>query len=168
MARFSRFASLIACATALALAPVAAPAETVVTSAGDPAMAAAIATARSHLDRVFDEGFGDDGRAHPALTLKVAFPIETGEEIIWVAEVARSGAAFTGTLANAPLHLPELNAGDEVRFGEEMIADWGIVGAAGTLFGHYTTRVLIETMPEDQAGPIRALLNEDPLPAAWR
>lgn len=168
MARLSRFAKLPAFVAALALAPVTARADTVVTTAGDAAMTAAIETARSHLDRVFDVGFGENGRGHPALALKVAFPVEAGQEFIWVAEVARTGGQLTGTRANAPLHLAGLRAGDEVRFTEEMIAAWGIVGASGKLFGHDTTRVLIASMPEDQPAPVRALLSDDPLPAAWR
>ena len=166
MPRLPRAARTLTFALALALVPVIAPAETVVTEAGDPVIAAAIETARSHLARVFDVGFQEGGTAHPALTLKVAFPIEDGEEIIWVAEAARAGADMSGKLANDPVHLPGLSAGDTVTFTEDMIADWGIVGAAGKLFGHYTTRVLIETMPEDQAAAIRDLLSDDPLPAA--
>ena len=71
-------------------------------------------------------------------------------------------------LANQPLHLVDLAAGDPVSFDEDMIADWGLAGDAGGLLGHYTTRVLLATMPEDHAAQVRALLSDDPLPAAWR
>ena len=159
-------------ALALVLATLAwispAPAETVITAADDPRMAEAIETAQSHLARVVELGIDADGQGHPALTLKVAFPVEGGEEIIWVAGVSRKGTEWTGSLANEPLHLTGLAAGDTVTFDQGMIADWGLVDASGKLFGHFTTRVLLETMPEDQAAPIRALLSEDPLPASWR
>lgn len=159
---------------ALALAAAAPPAraESVVTVTDDPAMVAAVAEAQSHLDRVFDVAIGADGAGHPALTLKVAFPAgtgaEVGEEVIWVAQVARAGGRFTAILANEPLHLPDLAAGDTVTFDRDMIADWGLVGENGKLFGHYTTRVLLETMSQDQAAQIGALLNDTPLPATWQ
>lgn len=163
---------------ALALATLAptlpAVSDTVMTDAEDPAMVAAVETARSYLDRVFEVAFVEGDAAHPALTLKVGFPVTNGsddtvgEEVIWVANVARDGGRFTASLANDPLHLEGLVAGDSVTFDRDMIADWSLLGQADLLFGHYTTRVLLDTMPEDQAAPIRAILSEDPLPQAWQ
>ena len=157
-----------ALALALALTAPPAPADSVAIVADDPSMAAAIESAQSHLPRVFGAVMDADGKAHPALTLRVAFPVEDGAEIIWVANVARAGTRFTAIFANQPLHLAGLAAGDAMTFDEDMIADWGLAGDAGRLLGHYTTGVLLETMPQDQAAQIRALLSEDPLPASWR
>lgn len=168
MTPFARMAQSVALALSLTLSAPPALAENVVIVADDPAMAAAIETARRHLPRVFGAAMDADGKAHPALTLKVAFQVEDGAEIIWVANVARAGKRFTAILANEPVYLADLAAGDAVTFDDAMIADWGLAGDAGRLFGHLTTRVLLETMPEDQAAPVRALLSEDPLPAAWR
>ena len=155
----------------LAVAPLAARCDTILTAADDPAMTAAIETARSHLDRVLNLAIPDTGIAHPALTLKVAFPVatdETGQEVIWVAGVARTPSGMTGTLANEPLYMPDHQAGDVVAFDQDMIADWGLAGPSGRLFGHFTTRVLIATLPDDQAAAIREMLSDSPLPAAWR
>lgn len=168
MPPLARPASILLFALSLSVVPALAADETVTVTAADPAMAAAVETARSHLARVLDTAIASDGTAHPALTLKVAFAVDDGEEIIWVATVVRDGAEFTATLANEPLRLEGLAAGDTVRFTEAMIADWGLVGASGKLFGHYTTRVLLDTMPEAEAAPIRALLSDNPLPASWR
>ncbi len=168
MSRLPPSARTFTLGLALARAPVSARADTIVTRAGDPDMAQAIETARSHLAREFEVGFDSDGRAQGALTLKAAFRIDGVRETIRVAQAARSGPEMTGTPANAPLHFPGLDAGDAVRFSEDMIADRGIVGAAGKLIGHDATRVLRWTMPEDQAGPILDLVSDDPLPAAWR
>ena len=168
MTLFARIAQSIALAFSLTLAAPPASAESVVIVADEAAMAAAIETAQSHLPRVFDAVIDADGKAHPALILKVAFPVEDGEEIIWVANVARAGKQLTAILANEPVYLAGLAAGDKVTFDEDLIADSGLAGDAGRLFGHYTTRVLLETMPEDQAARVRALLSEDPQPATWR
>lgn len=174
MPAFSRTLRAVAL-TLAALAPaLPAQSETMVTAAQDPAMVEAVETARRHLDRVFDTAFGAADTAHPALTLKIAFPVEgdgtgtVGEEVIWVANIARDGGRFTATLANEPLHLQGLAAGDSVTFDRDMIADWSLLGQAELLFGHYTTRVLLDTMPADQAAPVRAILSEDPLPEAWQ
>ena len=74
----ARMARSVALALALTAPP--APADSVVIVADDPAMAAAIETAQSHLSRVFGAVMDPDGKAHPALTLKVAFPVEGGAE----------------------------------------------------------------------------------------
>ncbi|MCB1330436.1 MAG: DUF2314 domain-containing protein [Maritimibacter sp.] len=161
-------------ALALILAPLAAPAQTETTAEtiripqGDPAMAAAIETAQATLPMVFAAVLDADGRAHPAFTLKVAFPVETGEEVIWVSDVVRTPMGFTAALANAPRHLAGLSMGDTVTFQAPMIADWGLSADDGKLYGHYTTRALLATLPADAAERIRALLSEAPLPPGWR
>lgn len=166
--------TLVAPAAALTLAfafvapPTPCRAENVVFVASSSTMTDAIRAAQSHLPRVFAAVMDPDGKAHPALSLKVAFPVGDGEEVIWVSKVKRTGKRFTAVLANQPMYLDGLTAGDEVTFTKEMIADWGLVSDGGKLLGHYTTRVLLETMPADQAAQVRALLTPAPLPAAWR
>ncbi|MCB1339371.1 MAG: DUF2314 domain-containing protein [Maritimibacter sp.] len=161
--------ALALAAPVVASAPAAA--ETVITEGDDPAIAAAVDEARAHLAQALAAGIGADGIGHPALTLKVGFPVETGEaasEVIWVSEIRRADDGFAGKLANDPLYMPGLKAGDPVSFAEAMIADWGLVGAEGRIFGHFTTRVLIDRLPEAEATAIRAVLTEAPLPAAWQ
>ncbi len=137
----------------------------------DAAMSAAIAEAKSWLPNVFAIAIGPDGTGHPALSLKVAFPVATDKadtEVIWVGEIKRTSDGFQGSLQNQPAYVPELNAGDVVSFSEDMIADWGIVSTDARLFGHFTTRLLIGGLPEDEAEKVRALLSDDPVPASWR
>ncbi len=168
-----RFATL---ALALALAvtmPAAAPAqdEVVTFGADDAVMNSAIETARSHLAQVLTATISDVGVGHPALSLKVAFPVDGDDmetEVIWLDQISLAQQGMAGRLANAPVNMPGLRLGDEVRFSQDMIYDWGLVGPDGKVFGHYTTRVLLVTLPGDQAAPIRAVLSDDPLPEAWR
>jgi len=161
-------AAVLALGLAFTAPPAPCVAEDVVFVAGGSSMSDAIHAAQSHLPQVFAAVMDADGKAHPALSLKVAFPVGDGEEVIWVSKVKHTGKRFTAVLANQPMYLEDLMAGDEVTFDKEMIADWGLVGDGGKLFGHYTTRVLLETMPADQAAQIRALLTPAPLPAGWR
>jgi len=145
--------------------------EVVSTNADDPAMSAAIETAQSHLAKVLTAAINEVGVGHPALSLKVAFPVDTDDmdtEVIWLSDISLAQEGMAGKLANEPVNMPDLHLGDEVRFSQEMIFDWGLAGPEGKVFGHYTTRVLLGSLPEDQAAPIRALLSDDPLPDAWR
>lgn len=163
-------------ALALILAALAAPlpaqaqaqTETIRIPEDDPVMAAAIETAQASLPLVFAAVLDAEGRAHPAFTLKVAFPVETGEEVIWVSDVVRTPLGFSAALANDPRHLAGLSMGDTVTFQAPMIADWGLRADDGKLYGHYTTRALLATLPGEEAERIRALLSEAPLPAGWR
>lgn len=165
-------ALLLAFALTLALPARAQEEDNVVgLTANDPAMSAAIETARSHLGQVFAATISEFGLGHPALSLKVAFPVEGGEtevEAIWVGEISLAQQGMAGKLQNEPLNMPGLHAGDEVRFDEAMIYDWSLAGPEGKFFGHFTTRILLGELPDAQAEALRAVLTEDPLPDGWR
>ncbi len=175
---FRLIALTVAASLALALPGLAqdqaadAPTDQIVeVETSDAAMSTAIAEAQHWLPNVFAIAIGPDGTGHPALSLKVAFPVETDQaetEVVWVGEIIRGADGFQGNLQNQPAYMPELNAGDMVQFSEDMIADWGIVSTDARLYGHFTTRLLIGGLPEDQAAQISALLSDDPVPASWR
>jgi uncharacterized protein YegJ (DUF2314 family) len=170
MTHLTRFALVLALALAAAL-PARAQDEVISFADDDPAMSAAVETARNHLGQVLTATISEVGVGHPALSLKVAFPVEGGEtdtEVIWLSEISLAQAGMAGKLANEPVNMAGLHLGDEVRFTQEMIYDWGLAGPDGKMFGHYTTRVLLHTLPEAQAAPIREILSDDPLPEPWR
>lgn len=164
-----------ALALALSLTPVVAPlpalADTMATMATDEAMQQAYEDARSYLPQLTSTLFDADGTGNPSLDLKVAFPVEKGateSEVIWVTGVMRTGAVYTAILSNQPEHMPGLSLGDAVSFTEAMIRDWSIKSEAGTFYGHFTTRVLIDKMPEEAAKPILEMMQDNPVPPAWR
>lgn len=137
----------------------------------DPAMVDAIKTARSHLGQVLTAAISNVGIGHAGLTLKVAFPVESAQmdrEVIWLSDISLAQDGMAGRLANDPIAMPGLKFGDEVRFSEDMIYDWGLADPDGKIFGHFTTRVLLHQIPKAQADEIRAILSDDPLPEAWR
>jgi uncharacterized protein YegJ (DUF2314 family) len=64
--------------------------------------------------------------------------------------------------------MPGYQLGDHVRFTRSQIADWSVLEADGRMYGHYTTRVLIDRLPREEADQIRDLISPQPMPEAWR
>jgi uncharacterized protein YegJ (DUF2314 family) len=79
--------------------------------------------------------------------LKVEMPTipgrDTGSEPIWVTPFARLlDGKFASLLANKPVNLGPLPAGDRVDFSECMISDWHFDAPSGRYWGNYTSRVM--------------------------
>lgn len=140
--------------------------------AADPvAMEAAIVEALQHLDVALSQLVDDKDQIHPALNLKVRFPVqhpEVREELVWIDSLTLDEGRFAGRLANAPAYLKGTGLGDPVHFDRAQVADWSVLDTSGRMYGHYTTRVLMAGLPEDQKAPLQDLLMPDPLPEAWR
>lgn len=132
------------------------------------AMATAQDTLRLFLGNVTDPG----GFGLPEASVKVAFPVDDPrmtDEVIWVGPFRWDGGdGFVGLLANEPHGLGELGLGDPVEFDAGMVRDWGLVALDGTLYGNYTTRVMLPRIDAASARELRAILSEDPIPAGWR
>lgn len=136
---------------------------------GDAAMAQAVAQVRMTLP-VFLANT-TQGNVFPTSSpnLKVSFDLGLGStEVIWVSPVQWDGEdQFAGLLANQPNYL-DLNMGDRVEFSADMINDWAFIAPDGTLYGQYTTRVLLSEMEENMAALVAARLSDDPVPAGWQ
>lgn len=136
----------------------------------DPRMAAAITEARTHLERFLVAATDANGESAPGAALKVRFPVRSNgveTEIIWVSPFLRQAdGSMGGQLANAPTYIKNRSIGDLVTFNREQIVDWGLP-AMGGQHGHFTTRLVIEQLPKDQAEAVRAVLNPNPVPAGW-
>ncbi|MDJ0827674.1 MAG: DUF2314 domain-containing protein [Rhodobacter sp.] len=101
------------------------------------------------------------------VSLKVALEGDTMVENIWVSDFQRPGfEIFTGRLANDPVDLPGLKAGDLVKFSYDQISDWAFV-ENGRGYGFYTTRVLTEGISEEELAMMNAFLSPDPVPTGW-
>lgn len=134
----------------------------------DVAMNDAQAEARRTLESFLAHTLGPDGQSLPGATIKVAMPTsDGGAEVIWVEPFEADGGGFTGRLANAPNDLPGLSLGDEVRFGEAQVRDWAFWGEDGSLYGSFTTRVLLPRMRASQAARVAAVLSTEPVPPGW-
>ncbi|MEL6960488.1 MAG: DUF2314 domain-containing protein [Pseudomonadota bacterium] len=135
----------------------------------DPVMNAAQAEARQTLALFLSNVTDAEGFGSPGASVKVAFDVgNDGVEVIWVGPfLDQGGGQMAGLLANQPNFMGNLNAGDPVSFTQDMVRDWALSGADGLLYGHYTTRVIVPTLPAAQAAQISALLSPAPVPAEW-
>lgn len=142
--------------------------ETTVFEEHDPVMNAAIAEAQAGLPSFLAEVLNADGESQGRGTVKVAFqtfPIDHGDEIIWVRDISqRADGQFTGFLNNAPVNLGDWREGSQVQFSYEMIQDWSLTSPAGRLWGNYTTRVIAD-LPGN--GYLWDYLEPAPLPPGW-
>ena len=170
MRRFSLLVATAACLGTIAVGQSA----IIDLAVDDPAIVAAEAQAQASLPKFLIEVVGPDGYALQTTALKVAFdtvnPEEAGmvSEAIWVSPWGMSQGQFRGLLANEPLALGDLKAGDVVDFTQDQISDWSFVGDDGKLYGNYTTRVIVTQMPPDDAAPIIQMLSAEPVPANWQ
>jgi uncharacterized protein YegJ (DUF2314 family) len=126
-------------------------------NAGDPQMEAAKEQGRSTLPTFFAH------LAKPAanegdFALKFNLtPDRSGAEFIWAGElqVDRAGK-ITGVLNNVPIDT-RFTQGQRVTIDRSLIIDWGY--RKGAVYqGNYTTRVLLDRMPPDEAAEIRTAL----------
>ena len=143
----------------------------VVDTTENPQMTAAIQAARAQLDLALDSVVDDRRSVHPALNLKVKLTVNqlgVEEEIIWVNGIELTETGFAGLLANTPTYLRGYVLGDQVTFDRGQIVDWSIMSTDGRMFGHFTTRVLLKSLPPAEAAQIRDMLSDTPIPDSWR
>lgn len=135
-----------------------------------PEMEKAIVSAHRSLDTVLRHLTAENGQISPALNLKVAVPVEGGTEHIWVQEVSHAFGRhqFSASLANAPNDLDGLTLGDRIKFGRDQISDWGLMGPNGQLWGHFTTRLLLDDMDVNTRSYLISVLSADPVPPPWQ
>ena len=129
-----------------------------VTSA-DVDMNAAIARARDTLP-TFWASFDAPKPSETGHGLKVRFAVGPDRfEHIWVSEVEKlPDGNFSGRFANQPSDLPG-NEGDQVEFKQADIADWLFI-RNGKVVGAETMKLLLKSMPKEQADAMRAQMEE--------
>jgi uncharacterized protein YegJ (DUF2314 family) len=117
--------------------------------ATDAEMNAAMAEARSTLDRFFDARAAKG--EHFEGLLKVYFPMpgtEEGGEHMWVLALDRTEGEISGRLISTPESVA-LKAGDTVRFPQERVSDWLYV-EDGKAVGAVTVRLLRSRMTAEE------------------
>ena len=147
-------------AAGLALIGGAPPAPTVVDDPNvamveptDAAMAAAVERARAELPAFFAR-LAAPGPDEDSFSVKFGLPGR--EEFIWAGDLRREGGQWSGALNNVPLN-PAYRQGQRVPIADADIIDW-TYRRGSAMQGHHTTRVILASMPEDQAAGIRAAL----------
>ena len=82
---------------------------------------------------------------------------DNGEtEHFWLTEVTFDGAKFTGTIDNEPGMVSNVKMGQKWTLGKKEISDWMYM-RDGKMYGNYTMRPLLVTMPKEQADQFRAM-----------
>lgn len=115
----------------------------------DPEMLNAIKKARASLDEFLaiaktpKEGMSD-------FVLKVRLGDTKGHEHFWVMPFEENQNSITGYLANKPKVIEGYSLGQKITFDQSMISDWGY-SYEGKKYGNFTTCVLFQSMPEEQA-----------------
>lgn len=129
--------------------------ETLVEGGYDQAeMAAAIERARSEVDDFIAELKRGNSDSY-----SVKAPIEEdGEtEHFWLVDITYANNTFTGTIGNDPGIVSSVALGDKHAIGKTEISDWMYM-RDGKMYGNYTMRPLLATMPKEQAEQLRAIL----------
>ncbi len=113
-----------------------------------------------------------NGKLSPSLGLKVAVHVGNRDrndtEVIWVSNVVQlNNRRFTAKLANDPQNISNKKRGSKIRFDLGQISDWSLPGADGKMYGHFTTRVMLEHIPDSTRAQLAARLQPKPTPSNW-
>jgi uncharacterized protein YegJ (DUF2314 family) len=131
--------------------------ETLITEEYDQAeMDVAITRAHREVDAFIAELGNPTGEDHA-----VKAPIQDGEatEHFWLTDVSFRDGKFHGTINNDPGIVSNVKFGQSWSLAKEEISDWMYM-RDGKMYGNYTMRPLLTTLPEEEAAHYRALLAE--------
>jgi uncharacterized protein YegJ (DUF2314 family) len=114
----------------------------------------AIARARSEVDSFISELAKPTGNDHA-----VKAPIEDkGKfEHFWLTDVVFQNGEFKGTINNEPGIVGNVKIGQKWTVKKNDVSDWMFM-RGGKMYGNYTMRPLLKTMPAAQAAQMRSLL----------
>lgn len=117
-------------------------------------MNAAITRARSEVDSFVSELSKPTGANHA-----VKAPIEDAgkTEHIWLTDVSFQNGEFKGTINNDPGIVGNVKIGQSWTIKKTAISDWMFM-RDGKMYGNYTMRPLLKTMPEEEAAKYRSIL----------
>ncbi len=128
----------------------------------DDAMNAAVAGARAHVD-VFAEALAAPA---PGRTFSGKKPFPFGKanasEHMWLVDVKAVDGGFEGRLDNEPRDATDVRMGARYWVGRAELSDWLIADEQGRVWGGYTLRALLHTMPSDERAAFEQVLQ--PLP----
>ncbi len=129
-------------------------------SSDDADMNAAIARARDTLP-IFWASYDAPKPSETGHGLKVRFEVGPNRhEHIWMSDVQKlPDGNLSGRFANEPSELPGTEAGDQVEFKQTEITDWLFIRNENVVGGE-TIRLLLKSMPKEQADVMRAQMEE--------
>ena len=117
-------------------------------------MEAAIARARSEVDVFIAEmskGNGTD------FAVKAAIQDKEDTEHFWLTDIVYRNGGFEGVIGNEPGIVTNVKSGQKWTVKKSEISDWMFM-RDGKMYGNYTMRPLLKTLPEEEAAKFRSML----------
>jgi uncharacterized protein YegJ (DUF2314 family) len=124
----------------------------------DPAMNAAIAQARDTLP-VFWEKFKTPGPGEDGFALKIKITDGDTVEHFWCGEVAGDAITASCVIANEPQSVQNIAFGQKIDVDPDLISDWMYL-LDGKFVGAETLRVILPTLPKEEADSLRSRFAE--------
>ena len=119
-------------------------------------MAKAIEKARNEVDFFVNELADPAGKDH---AVKIALKDGDKIEHVWLTEVTFADGSFTGKINNAPTIVSNASMGESKTVKKTEISDW-LFFYDSTMYGNFTVRPFLDSMPKKEAEKMRLLLGE--------
>jgi uncharacterized protein YegJ (DUF2314 family) len=116
-------------------------------------MEAAIARARKEVDTFIAEVSKPTGENH---AVKVPITDDNGTEHFWLIDVSYRNGQFEGVINNEPGIVKNVRIGEKRKVNRSEISDWMFM-RDGKLYGNYTMRPLLKSMPKEEADKYRSM-----------
>jgi uncharacterized protein YegJ (DUF2314 family) len=156
----SKFVAKLALAGFLSMASLAHAEDKVVDfSKADPVMNAAIEKARGSLPQ-FWTMFAAPQSGIDDFSLKLAVTDEQGTEHFWCSEIEGNADKASCRIANEPQIVQNVAMGQRVDVDPAIISDW-MYQKDGKIVGAQTLRVIVKTMPPEEAEQYKAMLADE-------
>lgn len=127
--------------------------ETMTDQYDEKEMKQAIQSAQSTLDEFF-ERFRNPQPGDEDFNVKVRIEDNNGAEYFWLGDLKLDAEPYSGIIGNDPGIVRNVEIGQEYSFSKKDISDWMYM-SNGKMQGNYTLRVILKSMPEDEAEEIR-------------
>jgi uncharacterized protein YegJ (DUF2314 family) len=127
--------------------------ETLVTDYSEAEMAAAIAQARATFGE-FKARLASPQPGDSDFEVKARIEDAQGVEHFWLTDVIVDQEPYFGVIGNDPGIVSNVKLGQTYRFYEKDVADW-TYRSDGVVQGNHTARVLLRSLPEDEAEALR-------------
>ena len=117
-------------------------------------MDAAIARARKEVDSFITELSNRNGTD---FAVKARIVDKDEIEHFWLTDIVYRNEKFEGVIGNEPGLVTNVKFGQKWSVKKSEISDWMFM-REGKMYGNYTVRPLLKTMPQDKAEAIKSML----------
>ncbi len=111
----------------------------------DPRIAGAKFKALASIGEFWDS-YNNPAPDEDGFSLKIALPIEDGNEHIWIGDISERNGKLFGRLENEPVS-DEFEFGQLISFDRNQISDWAYE-KAGVLRGNFSLAIMLSELPE--------------------